>query len=98
MIEQQRESSLYVRRNVYLRGAREGSEMNIEIRRVAVVIARLLEVHAVASNVPRQLFHQDASPGRAPPSGSPEFGKRRAKIEQAQSFTGQVSVWAEVMR
>src|SRR5688572_9136541 len=77
---------------------RQREEMNIEIRRVTVVIRRLLEIDAVLAYLLRRLIEQYLQPQIAPSCGAFQFRQRGAQVEQPQSLAGQVRVGAEIIR
>ena len=79
-------------------GACEKCCVQVDVCRVALIVAGLLEVHAVVADLLVELRLQDAPAQATPPLGAPELWEHDTKVEQAKRFAGEVRVRAEVRR
>src|SRR3954471_11394528 len=76
----------------------QAEELQIKIRGIALVIARLLEVHAVGTNVSLDLLSQDAPTETPPAARAPQLWEKRAEIDETERLSGQMRVGAEICR
>ena len=72
--------------------------MCIEIRGVAMVVARLFEIDAIGLHLLRQLFEEYLLSRPTPAPCFFELRQERPEIKQPKRFAGQVRVGAEVSR
>src|SRR5689334_12753262 len=98
MVQQQLEFRFQLARQLALVRLKQDQEMEIEVRGVTMVVARLLEVDAVLLNVSRKLRDEDLEAERAPAFSVSKFGQHQSDVKEAERFAGQVRVGAEVRR
>src|SRR5215217_3257884 len=70
--------------------------MDIKIRRVALVIACLLEIDTVRLNLSPQFIDEDLEAQRTPVFGFGEFRQEQPDVEKPERFAGDVCVGAEI--
>ena len=76
----------------------EQVEMETEVGGVAVIVTRLLEVHAVRLHVPPERSQENFTPALAPTARLFQFRQQSADVVQPQRFAGQVRVRTKISR
>src|SRR6185369_2151630 len=98
VVQQRDERGFYCLRERDAVVARENQKVQVEICRVAVVVARLFEINAIGFDVNRDLPDQDLAAEVLPALRFFKLGEQRAEVKKSERFTGQVRVWTEVSR
>src|ERR1041385_5691304 len=98
MVQQQLELRSQFRRQRQSIVLHQHREMDIKVCRVAVVVARLLEIDAVALHVSGKLRHENLEPQLAPALRVFELRQQQSDVKKPERLAGQVRVWTEVCR
>src|SRR5205085_6612083 len=98
VVQQQFELWLQLRRRTDPVETKQDCQVNVKIRRVTVIVARLLEVHAIGFDVSRQLRDENLETQVAPTFSVFEFRRQESEIEKSECLAREMCVRAEVRR
>src|SRR5258708_1868833 len=98
VIQKQFQFLLYVVGECFSVCSRQDQKVCVEVSRITMVVARLLEIYAVGFDVTRYLPQQNSLSRFSPARGSPKLREQRAEVKQRQRLARQMRVGTEIRR